>query len=334
MIKFSYSKLSTFEGCGFKYNLIYNEGHFVNESAIATDFGTLVHFVEETMARDIMDNNNDPNFLFDYNKYLSIFNDYNKDGVLGIKQLKEKYPNTFYEKDKNGLSYEDKATAYTSKGIYRLRNYMNNDPSLELIGAEQEFNLTYGEYVFHGFIDRLFRDRSTGQILIEDIKTYSAPLESKNLVTPLQFVFYSLAVKELYNTENILCFYELPLCDMKQSAGTKGFVDRGCKKIDKLLNDIKNKEYAPNPTPLCHWCVFSQTYPNQPEQAKNLCPYFCKWTRENKDFSTNFSWMGQENHEKILEAFINNNKNINAILVAPKIEVTDISGRRFLGRRI
>ena len=116
------------------------------------------------------------------------------------------------------------------------------------------------------------------------------------------------ALTELYpsvDINKVRCSYELPLCDTKQEAGTKGFIKRGNDKIEKLLTRIENGEFAPHPTPLCHWCVFSATKPNQPEEAKNLCPYFSHWTRETKDFSVECEWMGEENHEAILEAFKN-----------------------------
>ena len=51
--KFSYSKLSVFEQCPFKYKLTYVDKHFINQPSIATDFGTLIHFIEETIANTI-----------------------------------------------------------------------------------------------------------------------------------------------------------------------------------------------------------------------------------------------------------------------------------------
>ena len=63
--KFSYSKLSTYETCAYRYKLTYVDKHFVNDSSIANEFGTLVHYVEETIAKDIIANNNEPNFLID-----------------------------------------------------------------------------------------------------------------------------------------------------------------------------------------------------------------------------------------------------------------------------
>lgn len=311
--RFSYSKLSAYEACGWRYKLQYVDKHFIDSSSIANEFGTLVHYVEETIAKDIIANDNEPNFMIDDEKYIDLFinadiHDSDKT-VLGIKKLKEKYPEDFYVKDKSGMDYNEKANDYLNNGIYRLRDYLTFNRNLRVVGIEQPFTLEYGDYIFQGFIDRVYKDISTGEYIVEDIKTWWN-INGHDIVTPLQFVFYTLAAEKLYNTtaDNIRCQYELPLAHDRYDAGTKGFIKRGTKKIDKLLNLIKEKDFEPNPSPLCHWCIFSKTYPNQPDAAKNLCPYYCKWTKDKKDFSKEFEWMGIENHAAILEAFIAQNE--------------------------
>lgn len=328
--KFSYSKIECFEGCRYKYKLIYRDNHFIESPAIATDFGTLIHFIEETMARKLQNNeqlNRDEILNILYNI------DDSKEKIYGVNILKNKYPEQWLEKDKSERTYDDKINEYVNNGMFRLYDHMMRNPNLEIVGIEQEFNLNFSGYVFHGFIDRVFRDKNTGHIYIEDIKTWSKLAKSEELTTPLQFVFYTLAAKELYNTteDNITCAYELPLCDAKQAAGTKGFIARGIKKINKLLDEIKTEDFEPNPSPLCHWCIFSETFPNQPKEAKKLCPYFSHWTKLNKDFSVENEWLGAENHEKIMEAFKNDYKP-KGVMLKPTIEIVD-SARRFIIRR-
>lgn len=313
--RFSYSKLSTYESCGWRYKLQYIDKHFIDSSSIANEFGTLVHYVEETIAKDIIANDNEPNFLIDDQKYIDLFingdeGDSDKK-VLGIKALKAKYPDDFYTKDKSGMDYNEKANDYLNNGIYRLRDYLTYNPNLRVVGIEQPFSLEYDDYIFQGFIDRVYMDLNTGEYIIEDIKTWWS-INGHDVVTPLQFVFYTLAAEQLYNisVDKIRCQYELPLAHDRYDAGTKGFIKRGTKKIDKLLGLIKERDFEPNPSPLCHWCIFSKTYPNQPEEAKNLCPYCCNWTKDKKDFSKDFEWMGLENHDAILEAFIAKNQTV------------------------
>lgn len=307
--KFSYSKLNTYESCPWRYKLQYIDHHFVDTSAIANEFGTLVHFIEETIAKDLIANNHEPYFLIDDEKYIDIFINAGCEGhavqdILGAKKLKEKYPQDFEMKDKHGFSYDDKANYYLNFGIYRLRDFIANNRNIEIVGVEVPFDIAYEEYIFHGFIDRVLRDKTTGDILIEDIKTWQK-IDGHDIVTPLQFVFYAKAASEMYNVpiDSIQCFYELPLASERHAAGTKGFIRRGDKKIHKLLSLISEKEFTPKPTPLCYWCAFSDTNPQQPDEGKNLCPYRSNWTKSKKDFSVDFEWMGIELHEQILEAY-------------------------------
>lgn len=304
MEKYSYSKLCCFKDCPYKFKLVYIDKHFIDSSSIATNFGTLIHYTEECIANDIKDGKE-----IDYEKYIQQFININdeKRKLYGVKKLKELYPNDFYKEDKTGTKYSEKCAYYVNEAIYRLENYLKANPYLEVIGIEKEFNLTYGDYCFHGFIDRIFRDKRDDSIIIEDIKTYSKPLEKGDLVTPLQFVFYTLAVEDLYGKDEskIRCAYDLPLCDCKQEAGTKGFLKRGTTKIDKLLEEVKNGDFHPNPTPLCHFCPFCPTYNNQPEEAKGLCPYYSKWTPEKKIFEVEYMWMGMSEHDAIMKSFKN-----------------------------
>lgn len=306
--RFSYSKVDTFKQCGWKYKLVYEDGNFISKGSIATEFGTLIHYIEETMAHTIISFER-----LDYDKLIDLLLTVNiesdKEKVYGANILRNKYAKEWFELDKNGKNYEDKLNEYINTGIYRLRDYLIANPDFEILAIEQEFDLTIDNYIFHGFIDRAFRNVVTGEIFLEDIKTWTKDLDKDVLTTPMQLAIYSLAAQELYNTDldKIHCFYELPLWNKRYSAGTKGFVNRSLKKIKTLLEDIANEKFEPNPSPLCHWCDFCHTNPNQPEEGKNLCPYFSKWTRESKDFSVEYEWLGIENHDRILEAFINKN---------------------------
>ena len=276
--RFSYSKIGVFEQCRYKYKLIYTDGNYISTDSVATEFGTLVHYIEEQMVNRL-----NTNFTLtegDYQELLDLFENADihnpNETVLGLRILRDKYQAEWNVPDKSNRTYEEKADEYKVKGIYRLREFLRNNPDIEVLEAEKEFNLDFQGYLFHGFIDRVYRNTSTGEIYVEDIKTWSQEAGSSELTTPMQFVIYCLAAEQIYNvTDNQLkCFYELPLCNIKQAAGTKGFISRGVKKLTKLLEEIKSGDFTPNPSPLCHWCVFSGTYPNQPEEAKKLCPYF------------------------------------------------------------
>ena len=71
--RFSYSKLSTFKQCGFKYKLRYVDKHRVKNDTVATYFGTLVHYTEECIAKCIKGG-----IPIDYNEVSGLVSSVNK----------------------------------------------------------------------------------------------------------------------------------------------------------------------------------------------------------------------------------------------------------------
>lgn len=292
--RFSYSKLDTFSQCGFRYKLRYVDKHFVDTGGLATELGTAVHETEETIANRIKAG--EPiNYIELKNKL-----------ILKMMELKHKYGPDFEARDKSDRTTADKIFGYLESGIYRLENFLMANSHIKVSATEQEFNFTIQDVTFHGFIDRVLFDTKHNSYIIQDIKTYAQPLEKKKLETPLQFVIYVLALMEMFNLdeEQIACSYDLPFCEKVQEAGTKGYLERGKEELQKLLDDIHAGKFEPNPTPLCHWCEFCPTNPNQVEAAKNLCPYHSKWTKENRTFEVGAKWEGLENHEQVLFEYV------------------------------
>ena len=68
MPRFSYTKLSCEDQCGWKYKLQYVEKNHIYEDTLATELGTLTHAVLEAIARDIMAGRE-----IDYAKYKDMF---------------------------------------------------------------------------------------------------------------------------------------------------------------------------------------------------------------------------------------------------------------------
>ena len=293
-IKYSYSRLDTYVQCPFKYMLKYIDGHYATTSSIALEFGTAVHAVEEAIGNKIKAGEPIP--------YDALIKEFADKCVV----MEKKYPQNFVELDKSNRTYPDKINYYLNEGIYRLEKLMKENPELEIVGTEVPFTFRlHGKQLFKGFIDRILRNKATGQYIVQDIKTYNMPLEHEKLVTPLQFVVYCIGVGEAFGVdpESISCSYDLPLCDMVQPAGTKGFVARGIQKLDKIFGKIDEKEWAPKQSPLCHWCEFCASNDSAGDDTKFLCPYFMHWTKENKTFEKENEWMGIDNNKAITEAY-------------------------------
>ena len=290
---FSYSRIDVFEQCGFKYKLQYVDGKRFYADSIATELGTLVHATEEAIANAIKDSQ-----PIDYTKLKNEF-------IAKMFSLQLKYKADFEALDKSGRTYHDKCFYYLEEGIYRLEKFMKEHPSYVVVGTEIPFEFDFNEYRFKGFIDRVFYDTALDLFIIQDIKTYAVPLEKTKLSTPLQFVIYTLACQKLFECDasKFKCQYDLPFCDLTQDAGAGDYMLKGKNKLNKLFAEIEKKEFKPNPSPLCHWCDYCPTNPNQPAGAKGLCPYHSLWTKENKIFATAMPWSGIDKHESVLATY-------------------------------
>lgn len=307
--RFSYSKLNTYDGCGFKYKLTYVDGHYTFTDSVASEFGTLVHFIEESIARNLKESK-----PIDYDKLKDEFQNIDipkKDkfdtegGIFGINILKKKYPDEFYATDENGVSYHTKALDYLDYGIHRLENRLKANPSYRIFDMEKFFSVEYKGHTLSGFIDRIIYDREKDRYIIEDIKTKGKPFKEDALVTPLQFVIYAIALSESIgiSEDRIDCAYDLPFLDMRQSAGSPGFIARGRRKLDSIFDGIEGREYQPHQSPLCFWCPYCHNNPAAPSDAKDLCPYYSKWTRETRSRSVQNRWEGLDRHDAVMARF-------------------------------
>lgn len=291
---FSYSKIDTYNQCGFKYKLVYVDHNFFKFDSVATEFGTLIHATEEAIGKNIM-----AGATIDY---IALKNNI----IRASYDLQYRYKKPWAELDKSERTYQQKVYEYLTTGIYRLEHFMQANKNLEIIGVEQKFETTYNGHTFKGIIDRVLRDRNTGKYIIQDIKTYPQLIEKSKLKVPLQFVIYVLAAKELYGCSeaDVACQYDLPLCDTLQDAGEFGFMTKGLKELDRFFIQVDAGNFEPNPTPLCHWCQFCGTNPDQPAGAKNLCPYHSLWTKETKNSQTAMPWTGLENYDIMVQKYI------------------------------
>jgi hypothetical protein len=115
--RFSYSKISCFKQCAFKYYLKYFEKNYLYSANIATDFGSLVHETEEQIAIAIQTNQ--------HIDYIALKNKF----IIESRKLALKYPTEFFTEDKSGRTYRDKTYLYLDSAIYRLENFLKQNPN-------------------------------------------------------------------------------------------------------------------------------------------------------------------------------------------------------------
>jgi hypothetical protein len=287
--RFSYSKISCYGQCKFKYKIKYEDKNYIYNATIATDFGTLIHETEEAIAKAIQEGNSID--------YIALKNRF----IIEGRKLAIKYPNEFFAQDKSGRTYQEKTYLYLDSAIYRLERFMRQHPELRIIGIEQKFEFDYdGVHSFNGSIDRAFQNINTDEIIIQDIKSWPVAAQASELKAPLQFTVYTMAAGKLWNVpyDKIRCEYDLPLCDLTQPATSVNIVEDGKKELDKLFKGIGDKNFRPTVTALCHWCEYNPlAHPDLVNTNPNaVCPYFSTWQKSGDNVrDVMMSWQGLEN---------------------------------------
>ena len=311
---FSYSRLEQYVNCPFAYKLKYEDKKFIEGDTIITLIGSLTHKICEEISLSLMEGKS-PNYdeLIDkyYNYNIPKRNPYDTEGgIFGLNILRARFPEEYYKpSEKTGLNYFNKAKSFIDN-IRRQEEFMLAHPELELWDVEHPFAFQYAGNSMKGFIDRVLKYKKENRFVIHDIKTKDRLFPKTEATTPLQMVCYGLSMQsEIGQDVNVEeCYWDLVFIQEMQRAGTKGFMNRGIKKLDKIFAGISAKEFAPKPSPLCYWCPFSNTNPNVTEEGRNLCPYYSKWTPENPNFNKMFEWAGMdmvEEHTMLFKFFKN-----------------------------
>ena len=275
-----------------KFKLKYIDKNFEQSDAIHLDLGTLLHKILELKYQYMIKSQSvDYEYLASVLENGVLDDESDKDQgtfIMGLQQIKEKYGlEKFTEVDeKSGLSYEDK--------LYIFEEYLKNDELGEgwkVLATELEFEFDFEDRViFGGFIDRIDINES-GDLRVVDYKSSNKVFADKDLTTPLQMMIYALACENLYGKTPIEFQYDMILLGEKQFACTKGYYNRGLKKINKTLDEIdwfkSIDDWKPKPTPLCHWCEFCENNPNSVWTTNYLCEYYSLWTPDRKTFAVN-----------------------------------------------
>jgi hypothetical protein len=272
-----------------KFKIHYLDKNYVFSESIATEFGTLVHATEESIAMALQARM-PINYIELKNKF-----------IIGCKKLAHKYPEDWIKLDKSNRAYTEKMYTYLDSAIYRLEQFMVDHPDLEIIGIEQKFEYDYdGVHSFTGSIDRAFLNKITGEILIQDIKTWPVPAQNSELKAPAQFTVYAMAAQQLWSVEanKIKCEYDLPLCDLRQASLSEDIIADGRPQLDKWFAGITKGDFKPTISALCNWCQYNPlANPGILETKPGaICPYFSTWQKSGDNVrDTLCKWEGPEN---------------------------------------
>lgn len=283
---FSYSKMEVYKNCPYQYDLKYNQKKYTDDTSIALEMGSLLHYVLESKGRALIAGES-----IDYDKLNEIIqngtsqtDEKTKELLPGVKALRTKYWEPFSVPDTEGRTYDQKLNIFDNV----LHTEMETDDWQPYL-FEHPFEFVWdNRVIIKGFIDRI--DKKDDEYRTIDYKTSKKVYDSSKLATSLQFGIYALAIYKDFGVLPSESKYRFILLDETQSALTKGWEKRLIKSLtgvfDKIDADNASGVWKPSPTPLCHWCNFCAHNPDAHEY-KNDCEYYSLWEPNNKTFAVN-----------------------------------------------
>lgn len=291
--RFSYSKFEVLKNCPYQYNLKYNQKKYSDDTSLALELGSICHYVLEqkgialTQGQQV---NYDllNQVLVNGHEEIDEEDKKTKEKLAGLKELKKKYFETWYEKDNaSGQTYEEKMKLFQKV----LHSEMESGDWFPTY-FERPFEFVWdNKIIIHGFIDRI--DIRDNEYKTVDYKTSKKVFDQSKLSTSLQFGIYALAILNDFGKLPIESEYRFILIDDKQYALTKGWEKRLITAINKLIQQVEDNsesgQWKPSPTPLCYWCYACAQNPDA-TKYKDECEYYSLWTPTNKTFEKKKEW--------------------------------------------
>lgn len=225
-IKWSYSKINTFENCPFKFNLIYNlRKEPPSFETIESHLGRVVHSALENLYNQKLKTKEDLLIYFDQN-----FNDQDKINIKGDdfrsigRELLSDYYDEVYKQDRSK----------TVETEYRIEDEID-------------------DYTFVGIIDRISLLKH--KVIINDYKTGKYIEDPKNLQSAIYVLLLDPVIPK--NLEIETNWYYLRHKMNLKAVFTKSELEDAKKKILEKIQEIENTtEFLQNKGNLCPWCEF------------------------------------------------------------------------------
>ncbi len=251
MAIYSHSKLSAFEQCPLKFKYKYIDKLPPDiEKTIEALLGTCVHNTLEWI----------------YNKSL------NNEKIPSIEETIKYYSEEWESEDSENIEIvkKDKTKKdYFNLGInfilnYYKKHYPFKDGTIEcekkvILEIDKENN-----HKIQGYIDRLVYNQETEEYEIHDYKTANSLPTKEKIETDRQLALYSIAIKEILNTEKNVSLIWHYLAHNKKIVSKRTFEELEKLKKDtlKLIHKIETTNHFPAKTSiLCEWCEYKNTCP-------------------------------------------------------------------------
>ena len=247
-MNFSHSRISTFENCRLAYKFKYID-------RVKVDIPTTIECFMGSQVHDCLE---------------KLYKDKGNGKDLTKKQLLAYYEKSWKNKYDDKIKITKKeytANNYKKQGKKFIEDYFDTYApfeELKILGLETNNFLKLGSNTYSVRIDKLACKGDTYYIC--DYKTNSRMLEQEKADKDRQLAMYSLWIKQKYHDAKkiILLWHMLKFNKEVTSTRTSEELRALRKETIGKINEIMScKEFLPNITALCDYCVY-----------KHLCPSF------------------------------------------------------------
>ena len=222
----SYSKISTYNFCPWKYKLCYVDGMKIPPNP-AISLGLSIH---------------------------KTLDEYHKNKFQTLDDLFEIYNRVWVNE---GFQTPQQTQQFYEKGERMLNDYFefSQKRKTEIFATEKEFSFPIGKRILRGLIDRIDKlPDDTYEVI--DYKTHAEMWEQSRIDTDLQLTFYSLGCKNALNIEPALfSFFFLAHNKVVSTQRTKIQEQEALQLLEQVARKIEKKDFTPNPAQ-CPKCDF------------------------------------------------------------------------------
>jgi putative RecB family exonuclease len=249
MVKYSHSRISTYENCPYRYKLQYVDKIKPDApNTIEAFMGGIIHESLEKLYKDREEGKHNT--------------------IIDIKIFYKELWEAKYTPDiliaKYGMTEQD----YKQTGWKFLYNYYNSiflHDQLEIVGIETEelMELPDGNH-WHIRIDKLGKDKQ-GNYFVCDYKTNSRMKEQQDADEDRQLAMYSIWVKNKFSEAksvklvwHMLAFNETVISERSKSQ-EEFLIKEILEKIKVIEEAEKLGDFPKNPSKLCDYCLYKKT---------------------------------------------------------------------------